>query len=81
MTPCGRSERGDVTDCVSADGPASVAQGGPKPTQTPPVARNNPPPSTFSTSGDVAQGPGQQGPSGGRDPSDDDQLTAQHSGQ
>lgn len=59
------------------DGPVSVAQGGPaKPLPAPP-APHRLPPSSAGAAGDVGQG----GPVAGRDPSDDDQLTAQHSGQ
>ena len=72
----GPKPTGPVTGPHPTDGPVSVAQGGPSkplpPAQTPP----HNPPATSTHSGDVGQG----GTAGGRDPSDDDQLTAQHSG-
>jgi clan AA aspartic protease (TIGR02281 family) len=68
---------GPVNGPHPADGPVSVAQGGPsKPLPAPHhPAPHDPSPST-GASGDVGQG----GPVGGREPSEDDQLTAQHSG-
>jgi len=66
---------GPVTGPHPNDGPVSVAQGGPAPRPSAPTAPHQAPPLP-NTVGDVAQG----GPAhSGRDPSDDDQLTAQHS--
>jgi clan AA aspartic protease (TIGR02281 family) len=63
---------GPVTGPHPADGPVNVAQGGPAPHVPHPAPHSSaPPPSDDSAT--VAQG----GPS--REPSEDDQLTAQHS--
>jgi len=71
----GPKPTGPVTGPHPADGGSTVAQGGPaKPLPAPPANRPAQPPAS-SFAGDVAQG----GPTGGRDPSNDDQLTAQHS--
>jgi clan AA aspartic protease (TIGR02281 family) len=71
----GPKPTGPVTGPHPSDGPVSVAQGGPSKPPAPAPHRQPPPPA--ATAGDVAQG----GATAGRDLSDDDQLTAQHSGQ
>lgn len=71
----GPKPTGPVTGPHPNDGPVSVAQGGPAPRPSAPTTPHQAPPLP-NTVGDVAQG----GPAhSGRDPSDDDQLTAQHS--
>ncbi|MBL6852118.1 MAG: retroviral-like aspartic protease family protein [Alphaproteobacteria bacterium] len=71
----GPKPTGPVTGPHPNDGPVSVAQGGPSRPLPAPPASHRLPPSTGGAVGDVAQG----GAVGRRDPSDDDQLTAQHS--